>query len=345
MEQNTKILIGAGALALAYYLYNASKASAAVSPIGTTPMLPPEVAPPIRSLPPVVVYNDPKSVMDYAEPQPTLEQERLGKAAENARQQAIMDAQNKANQEAYLKVQADIKARNDENVAAAKAIIDEAIKNDAKAKAKADADDAARQKTMNAFMYPTCPDGFEFYQNNCMPTYLIVEEKAKKGEGLVLRDYNNNTTTLVQNCPAEYVKQGIYCIPRYSLSPQQLQVLAMEEAGMVQTSDGQWYTSAEAAAIAQAKINTYNSTQNSTQKYTPRQNNINIAICSIDRDGYINNFNSSTNGMSLSKYIGEFKVKSAELSIARASCPNSVYSSNLIAGGRTDDNALGYKGI
>jgi hypothetical protein len=47
--------------------------------------------------------------------------------------------------------------------------------------------------------------------------------------------------------------------------------------------------------------------------------------------------------MSLSQYIGQFKVTAGELGIARASCPNSVYSSNLIAGGRADDNALGYK--
>jgi hypothetical protein len=47
--------------------------------------------------------------------------------------------------------------------------------------------------------------------------------------------------------------------------------------------------------------------------------------------------------MSLNKYIGEFKVTANELRIARASCPNSVYSSGRIAGGYTDDNALGYK--
>jgi hypothetical protein len=351
MEKNTKILIGAGALALAYYLYNASKAAKANTSISATPTpsilkLPPQAAPPVMAVPEVTTPDIVSPIQAEAALAVKQEIDRLAKVKaqqdENALQQAIIDAQNT---KAYLKAQADIKARNDENVAAAKAITDAAAKAKAEAEARAAADEAARQKAMNAFMYPTCPDGFEFYQNNCMPTYLIVEEKAKKGEGLVLRDFKSNTTTLVQTCPAEYVKQGINCIPRYSLSPQQLQVLTMEEAGMVQTSDGQWYTSAEAAAIAQAKIDTYNSNQNSTQKYTPRQNNINIAICSIDRDGYINNFNSPTNGMSLSKYIGEFKVKSAELSIARASCPNSVYSSNLIAGGRTDDNALGYKGI
>jgi hypothetical protein len=203
---------------------------------------------------------------------------------------------------------------------------------------------AARQKAMNEFMYPPCPDGFEFYQNNCMPTYVIVEDKAKRGEGLVLRDYQNNTTTLVQTCPNEYVKQGINCIPRYSLSPQQLQVISMEEAGMVQTSDGQWYNNALAAAAAQAKIDTYNSSRNSIPAYSARQSSINDAICSIDRNGYINNpYSSVTNGMSLSKYIGDYKVTASELGIARASCPNSVYSSGYIAGGLTDDNALGYK--
>jgi hypothetical protein len=184
-----------------------------------------------------------------------------------------------------------------------------------------------------------------------MPTYVIVEDKAKRGEGLVLRDYQNNKTTLVQTCPNEYVKQGINCIPRSSLSPQQLQVISMEEAGMVQTSDGQWYTNALAAAKAQAIIDTrggmsYDAygrpVQNST--YSARQSSINDAICSIDRNGYINNpYSSATNGMSLSKYIGQYEVTANELSIARASCPNSVYSSGYIAGGRTDDYALGYK--
>jgi hypothetical protein len=212
------------------------------------------------------------------------------------------------------------------------------------AKAKVDAEEAARQKAMNEFMYPPCPDGFERYQSNCMPTYLIVEEKAKRGEGLILRDYQNNTTTLVQTCPNEYVKQGINCMPRYSLSPQQLQVLDMIEAGMVQTSDGQWYTNALAAVKAQAIIDTYNSNRNSIPAYSARQSSINDAICSIDRNGYINNpYSSVTNGMSLSQYIGQYQVTANELSIARASCPNSVYSSGYIAGGRTDDNSLGYK--
>jgi hypothetical protein len=47
--------------------------------------------------------------------------------------------------------------------------------------------------------------------------------------------------------------------------------------------------------------------------------------------------------MSVSQYIGQFKVTAAELGIARNSCPNSVYSSNLIFGGRADDETLGYK--
>jgi hypothetical protein len=206
------------------------------------------------------------------------------------------------------------------------------------------AEEAERQKTMNTFMYPTCPDGFEFYQNNCMPTYLIVEEKAKKGEGLVLRDFKSNTTTLVQTCPDEYVKQGINCIPRYSLSPQALQVLAMEEAGMVQTSDGQWYTNAAAAAAAQLLLDEQATQYANRYAYSARQKSINDAICSIDRDGFINNpYSTYTNGMSLSKYIGEFKVTSGELGIARATCPNSPFSIGSIAGGRPDDETLGYK--
>jgi hypothetical protein len=201
----------------------------------------------------------------------------------------------------------------------------------------------ARQKAMNDFMYPPCPDGFEFYQNNCMPTYVIVEDKAKRGEGLVLRDYQTNTTTLVQTCPNEYVKQGINCIPRYSLSPQQLQVISMEEAGMVQTSDGQWYNNALAAAKAQAIIDAQ-TTQYGSRAYSARQSSINDALCSIDRNGYINNpYSSATNGMSLSQYIGQYQVLASEIAIARASCPNSLFSIGQIAGGRADDNALGYK--
>jgi hypothetical protein len=239
---------------------------------------------------------------------------------------------------------AKLKAAADK-IAAVKAASALAEKVKIDAKAKIAAEEAARQKAMNDFMYPPCPDGFERYQNNCMPTYVIVEEKAKRGEGLVLRDYQNNKTTLVQTCPNEYVKQGINCIPRSSLSPQQLQVISMEEAGMVQTSDGQWYTNALAAAKAQAIIDTYNTTRNSLPAaYSARQSSINDAICSIDRNGYINNpYSSATNGMSLSKYIGQYEVTANELSIARASCPNSVYSSGYIAGGRTDDYALGYK--
>jgi len=211
------------------------------------------------------------------------------------------------------------------------------------ARAKVDAEEAARQKAMNDFMYPACPDGFEFYQNNCMPTYVIVEDKAKRGEGLVLRDYQTNTTTLVQTCPNEYVKQGINCIPRYSLSPQELQVISMKEAGLVQTSDGQWYTNALAAAAAQAKIDAQ-TTQYSSRAYSARQSSINDALCSIDRNGYINNpYSSATNGMSLSQYIGQYQVLAGEIAIARASCPNSLFSIGQIAGGRADDNALGYK--
>jgi hypothetical protein len=236
---------------------------------------------------------------------------------------------------AELAVLAEIKAYEEENAL-------QQAKNIANQKAYEASEEFLRQKAMNTFMYPTCPDGFEWYDNQCTPIYIKVTEQAKKGEGLVLFDNYSAQVTLVKTCPAEYVKQGINCMPRNSLSPQQLQVAAMEEAGMVQASDGQWYISATEAAIAQVKIDAYNSTEN-IRAYSPRQNSINEAICSVNRDGYINNPNSSTNGMSLSQYIGQFKVLAAELGIARASCPNSVYSSNLIAGGRADDNALGYK--
>jgi hypothetical protein len=351
MDKNTKILIGAGTLAFAYYLYNASKASAPVSTPIKTPVIPLATTPqsqvvatpvsqvattPMSEIPPI--GNDITGEKIIAAKKAAQDEiDRLAQIKayeeENARQEAIRLADQKAYEEENARLEA-------KRLADEKAYLAELEKK----RLEAEADEAARQKAMNAFMYPTCPDGFEWYQNQCLPTYVKVEEQAKKGEGLVLRDYVKNTTTLVQACPSDYIKQGINCIPRYSLSPQQLQVISMEEAGMVQTSDGQWYTSAEAAAIAQAKIDTYNSTQNSTQKYTPRQSNINIAICSIGRDGYINNPDSrSTNGMSLGKYIGEFKVTATELGIARASCPNSVYSSNLIFGGRADDETLGYK--
>jgi hypothetical protein len=282
MEQKTKnILIGAGVLALAYYLYNSSKGG-------------------------------------FTSFSGTPNRRKKAKAAK-------------------------VKA-------AAAAALAEKVKIDARA--KVDTEEAARQKAMNDFMYPTCQDGFEFYQNNCMPTYVIVEDKAKRGEGLVLRDYQTNTTTLVQTCPNEYVKQGINCIPRYSLSPQQLQVISMEEAGMVQTSDGQWYNNALAAAAAQAKIDTIGVSYDAYGRpvapkniaYSARQKAINDALCSIDRNGYINNpYSSATNGMSLSQYIGQYQVLAGEIAIARASCPNSLFSIGQIAGGRADDYALGYK--
>jgi hypothetical protein len=367
MGKNTNILIGAGALAVVYYLYNASKSSTSVSPSSKTPISPSaltEVKSDEKTLEALkaqlaILQSNPNNynsrpigdVLLKVErgglpPEPTIKEIEEGKRLaeikayeeENARQEAMR----LANQIAYEEENARLDAARFKENERQKAYLAEVeltrLKNEADAKAA----EAAREKAMNAFMYPTCPDGFEFYQNNCMPTYLIVEEKAKKGEGLVLRDFKSNTTTLVQTCPSEYVKQGINCIPRYSLSPQALQVLAMEESGMVQTSDGQWYTNAASAAAAQAIIDAQ-ATQYGGRGYSARQNSINEAICSVNRDGYINNPNSSTNGMSLSQYIGQFKVTANELGIARASCPNSVYSSNLIAGGRTDDNALGYK--
>ena len=382
MEKNTKILIGAGALALAYYLYNASKASATVTTSAKTPISPSvltEVTPDEKTLEAIkaqlaILQSNPnnynprpigfepiktdmlKVVVDGDQSSRILAEIA---AEESARQEAIAEAQNKANQEAYLKSEADIKSKNDANILAAKLILDEAIKKDADAKAKADADEVARQKVMNAFMYPTCPDGFEWYQNQCAPSNVVQErkvtEQANNGEGLILRDYNrpDPQITLVKNCPSEYVKVGIECMAKNMLSWQQLQEISMKEAGMVQTSDGQWYTNAAAAAAAQAIIDarggvSYDAygrpVQNQNRTYSARQSSINDAICSITTAGVINNpYSAYTNGMSLSQYIGEFKVTANELRIARASCPNSVYSSGRIAGGYTDDETLGYK--
>jgi hypothetical protein len=376
MEKNTKILIGAGALALAYYLYNASKAAAAVTPIGSTPM-PPVVTNEL----PVVTTPVGQVIMDHARPDSVYipreigdiqvvgvkidyaaeiaaqeaatkatqaEIDRLAKVQaqkeENARQQAIIEAQNKANYEAYLKAQADIKAKNDENVAAAKVITDAAAKVKAESEAKAVADEAARQKAMNAFMYPTCPSGYEWYNNQCMPSYIVQQQKvtaqANNGEGYILQDYSKNTTTLVKTCPTGYVKQGVNCIPASALSPQQLDIQAKLDAGLVQTTDGQWYTSASAAATAQAKIDA----AKAAPVYSARQTNINSAICSVNTNGVVvNPYSAITNGMSLNQYVNAYKVTAAELGVARASCPNSVYSSGRIAGGMTNDAALGYK--
>ena len=375
MQKNTKILIGAGALALAYYLYNASKAAAAVTPIGSTPM-PPVVTNEL----PVVTTPVGQVIMDHARPDSVYipreigdiqsvvkfdyaaeiaaqeaatkatqaEIDRLAKVQaqkeENARQQAIIEAQNKANYEAYLKAQADIKAKNDENVAAAKVITDAAAKVKADAEAKAVADEAARQKAMNAFMYPTCPSGYEWYNNQCMPSYIVQQQKvtaqANNGEGYILQDYSKNTTTLVKTCPTGYVKQGVNCIPASALSPQQLDIQAKLDAGLVQTTDGQWYTSASAAATAQVKIDA----AKVAPIYSTRQTNINAAICSVNTDGVIiNPYSAVTNGMSLSQYIGENRITAAELGVARESCRTSVYSSGRIAGGMTNDAVLGYK--
>jgi len=362
MENNTKILIGAGALAVAYYLYNERKA--AMSPVVITPMSPSSVNTPTGSVGTTPI----NSIVTTPVVTPIGDMSGVGAGTDAAAKKAAAIAQIAADEAAALSAQAEIDrlaekqyrdeeaARNKSNQLAyekylaevsAQAAIDKAAENKiiaARQKAidEAAAAEAARQKAMNDMMY-SCPEGFEFYEYRCMPTSSIVEEKANRGEGLILRDFQNNKTTLVQTCPDEYVKQGINCIPRYSLSPQALQVLAMEELGMVQTSDGQWYTNAASAAAAQAIIDAYGQPVGN-RAYSARQNSINEAICSVNRDGYINNPNSSTNGMSLSQYIGQFKVLAAELGIARASCPNSVYSSNLIVGGRADDNALGYKG-
>jgi hypothetical protein len=351
MGKNTNILIGAGALAIVYYLYNASKSSASISPNGATlPTISTNpnklvVTTPVRIVPepPVKVLPDP---LIFDDPLAKAEAKRLAEIKAYEEESARIIARDKANQLAYQAILVEQEAARQKENDRQKAYLAEIEKKRLENEAAAKAAEAAREKAMNAFMYPTCPDGFEFYQNNCMPTYVIVEDKAKRGEGLVLRDYQKNTTTLVQTCPAEYVKQGINCIPRNSLSPQQLQVLAMEEAGMVQTSDGQWYKDAASAAAAQAIIDLYNTPKNSLPAYSSRQSSINNALCSIDKNGYINNpYSTYTNGMSLSQYIGEFKVLAGEINIARASCPNSLFSIGQIAGGRADDMALGYKGI
>jgi hypothetical protein len=350
MEKQTKILIGASALALAYYLYNQSKAAKAKSPIGATPITPVTTIPspspivsavtpinPITPIPPFV----PSPIGDMSGSGTNdiagLEAARIAAAEKQYRDEEA--ARNKANQLAYEAYLAEVAAQ----AAADKAAENKLIADRQKAIDEAATAEAARQKAINDMMY-NCPEGFEWYQYTyrCMPTSVIVEEKANRGEGLILRDFQNNTTKLVQSCPAEYVKQGINCIPRYSLSPQQLQVMAMQDAGMVQTSDGQWYLDAKSAAAAQAIIDSQ-ITQYSSRAYSARQSSINDNICSIDRDGYVNNPYSSTNGMSLSQYIGQFKVTAGELGIARNSCPNSIYSSNLIVGGRADDETLGYK--
>jgi hypothetical protein len=254
---------------------------------------------------------------------------------ENARQ----DAMRLANQLAY---QAMLQAEAERIATARQKEIDDA----AAAVAAAAAEEAARQKAMNDLMYK-CPEGLEYFQYGCMPTNMIVEIKAQRGEGLILRDFKNNTTTLVQTCPSEYIKQDINCIPRYSFSPQELMRLDMIEAGMVQTSDGQWYSDAKSAAAAQAIIDSYRNTgppPSAQSPYSERQKSINDAICSVDVYGFINNPNSSSNGMSLSQYIGQFKVTVNELRTARISCPNSIYSSGRIYGGTPDDYALGYQG-
>jgi len=385
MENSTKILIGAGALAIAYYLYNERKSamspvvitptspnlspvvttpmSPITSPVVTTPMSPVTTTPvspvfttpvsPVATTPisPVVttlvkVSPDPYFNDSAAKAKAIAAQIAADEAAAIAAQieidrlaeQQYRDeeaARNKANELAWQTYLAEAAAQAAANKAAEDKIIAD--------RQKAIDEEAARQKAMNDLMYK-CPEGLEFYEYRCMPTSIIVEEKANRGEGLILRDFQNNKTTLVQTCPSDYVKQGINCIPRYSLSPQQLQVMAMEEAGMVQTSDGQWYLDAKSAAAAQALIDAQ-STQYSSRVYSERQKNINNAICSVDKDGFINNPNSIANGSTLFNYVNKFRVTAGELGIARASCPNSIYSSGQIAGGRADDNALGYKAV
>jgi hypothetical protein len=394
MEKNTKILIGAGALALAYYLYNSSKAAAAVTPITTTPIAPiattPMVTTPVGQV--IMDHAQPDSLfiqgigdiqgvgekIDYtaqiaaadaaakaaqaeidrlAQVQAAADKAAADKAAqaeldrlamvkaqqdESARQQAIMEAQNKANYEAYLKSQADAAAKLEEQrTAAAKIIADQAA---ADAAAKAAADKAAAD-ALSHFVYgpPACPDKYEWYNGSCMPSYMVQQMKvtaqANNGEGYIFHDYSNNTTTLVKTCPSGYLNVDINCVAASSMSPQELQTISMKNAGMIQTSDGQWYKDAATAAAAQAIIDA----SKIAPIYSDRQKNINAAICSVDTSGFIRQPNSSVGGMSLSNYIGQYKVTASELGIARASCPSSVYSSGRIAGGMTNDEALGYK--
>jgi hypothetical protein len=289
-----------------------------------------------------------------------LEQERLYEE-ESAR----MRARDKANQEAYKVYLAEIAAQAAANKAAADKIIADRMAADK----KIEDENAARQKAYNDYIKSTqtCPEFFEFSvtENRCVSSFSIQNDKvtalAKKGQGYIMRDMQRRDpqVTLVKTCPAGYVAtyekvigegapqyiKGIECRPASSLNYQELDLQSRLDAGMAQTSDGTWHIDATAAANAQAKIDTTNAAAAKLAKYTPRQNNINSNICYVGTDGWINNpdFVGKIEQFSLSEYIGRFKVTASELGVARASCPDSVYSSGRIAGGATDDNKLGYK--
>jgi hypothetical protein len=291
--------------------------------------------------------------------------DRLESARLYEEESARMRARDKANQEAYQAYLAEVAAQ----AAANKAIEDKIIADRMAAAKKFEDENAARQKAYNDYIKSTqtCPEFFEFSvtENRCVSSFSIQYDKvvalAKKGQGFIMRDMQRRDpqVTLVKTCPAGYVAtyekvigegapqyiKDIECRPAYSLNYQQLDLQSRLDAGMAQTSDGYWHLNAAAAATAQAKIDATDAAAAKLAKYTPRQNNINSNICYVDTEGWINNpeFVGKIEQFSLSEYIGRFKVTAYELSVARASCPDSVYSAGRIAGGATDDNKLGYK--
>ena len=303
--------------------------------------------------------------------------DRLESARLYEEESARMRARDKANQLAYQTYLAEIAAKTAADKAASDKIIAERIAADKKNADEFAAQEAARQKAYNDYIKSTqtCPEFFEFSitENRCVSSFSIQNDKvtalAKKGQGYIMRDMNRRDpqVTLVKTCPAGYVAtyekvigegapqyiKDIECRPASSLNYQQLDLQSRLDAGMAQTSDGYWHINAAAAATAQSKIDATNAEAAKLAKYTPRQNNINNNICAVGTDGWINNPYSTTN-FSLSEYIGRFKVTASELTIARASCPNSVYSSGRIANGASKaylsetekvdiDNKLGYK--
>ena len=303
--------------------------------------------------------------------------DRLESARLYEEESARMRARDKANQLAYQTYLAEIAAKTAADKAASDKIIAERIAADKKNADEFAAQEAARQKAYNDYIKSTqtCPEFYEYSvtENRCVSSYSIQNDKvtalAKQGQGFIMRDMNRRDpqVTLVKTCPAGYVAtyekvigegapqymKDINCRAASSLSYQELELQARLDAGMAQTSDGNWHLTAAAAATAQSKIDATNAAAAKLALYTPRQNNINNNICAVGTDGWINNPYSTTN-FSLSEYIGRFKVTASELTTARASCPNSVYSSGRIANGASKaylsetekvdiDNKLGYK--
>ena len=298
---------------------------------------------------------------------------RLESARLYEEESARMRARDKANQEAYQAYLTEIAAQ----AAADKAASDKIIAAQKARENEFAAQEAARQKAYNDYIKSTqtCPEFYEFSvtENRCVSSFSIQYDKvvalAKKGQGYIMLDMQRRDpqVTLVKTCPAGYIApyekvigegapqyiKDIECRPASSLNYQQLDLQSRLDAGMAQTSDGYWHLNAAAAATAQAKIDATNAAAAKLALYTPRQNNINNNICYVDTEGWINNPYSTTN-FSLSEYIGRFKVTASELTTARASCPNSVYSSGRIANGASKaylseaekvdiDNKLGYK--